>query len=102
MANSKYSLSIYPKAREDLENIFRYISEDLCNPEAALKLIDDIESSLDRVCYNPFMYSLVENKFIKDHTLRKLIVSNYLVFYRPDEQAHEIQVIRVLYGMSDY
>ncbi|MCC8102075.1 MAG: type II toxin-antitoxin system RelE/ParE family toxin [Clostridiales bacterium] len=102
MENNNYALNIYPRAQADLEDIFRYISEELCNPSAAAALIDDIDESLDRVCLNPLMCPLVRSSLIKDKTLRKLIVKNYIVFYRPVEQKREIQVVRVLYGMMDY
>ena len=39
---------------------------------------------------------------MKDRTLRKLIVNNYIVFYRADKNREEIQVVRALYGMMDY
>ncbi len=45
---------------------------------------------------------LVNSSLIKDKTLRKLIVKNYIIFYRPLNSNKEIQVVRVLYGMMDY
>ncbi|MCD8045406.1 MAG: type II toxin-antitoxin system RelE/ParE family toxin [Clostridiales bacterium] len=102
MENNKYALNIYPQAQADLEDIFRYISEELCNPDAAVALIDNMEEALDTVCLNPFMCPLVRSSLMKDKTLRKLIVKNYIIFYRPVEQKREIQVVRVLYGMMDY
>ncbi|MCD7744109.1 MAG: type II toxin-antitoxin system RelE/ParE family toxin [Lachnospiraceae bacterium] len=102
MGNNTYTLNIYPLARADMEDIFRYISEELCNPDAALALVGDMEEALDRVCQNPFMRPLVRSRLIKDKTLRKLIVKNYIIFYRPMELKKEIQVVRVLYGMRDY
>ena len=38
----------------------------------------------------------------KTKTLRKLIVNNYIVFYRAVHDGREIQVVRVLYSMMDY
>ncbi|MCD7893718.1 MAG: type II toxin-antitoxin system RelE/ParE family toxin [Erysipelotrichaceae bacterium] len=102
MENNKYTLNIYPRAQADLENIFRYISEELYKPSAASALIDEIDDALDLVCLNPFMCPLVRSRLIKDKALRKLIVKNYIIFYRPHEQKNEIQVVRVLYGMMDY
>ncbi len=102
MEDNKYILNIYPRAQADLESIFRYISEELFNPDAAASLIDDIEEALDRVCLNPLMCPFVRSTLVKDKTLRKLIVKNYIVFYRSNEQKKEIQVVRVLYGMMDY
>ncbi|MCD7807948.1 MAG: type II toxin-antitoxin system RelE/ParE family toxin [Erysipelotrichaceae bacterium] len=102
MEDNKYSINIYPRAQSDLEDIFRYISDELCNPSAAIELIDAIDEALDLVCLNPLMCPLVRSKLIKDKTLRKLIVKNYIIFYRPVEQNNEIQVVRVLYGMKNY
>lgn len=100
--NSKYLLNIYPRAQADLEDIFRYISEELSNPTAAGSLIGDMEHSLNLVCRNPQMCPLVSSALIKDKTLRKLVVNNYIIFYRAIEKRKEIQVVRVLYGMMDY
>ncbi|MCD8028116.1 MAG: type II toxin-antitoxin system RelE/ParE family toxin [Erysipelotrichaceae bacterium] len=102
MENNKYTLNIYPRAQADLENIFQYISEDLYNPNAAAILIDEIDEALELICLNPLMCPLVRSRVIKDKTLRKIIVKNYIIFYRPVEQKEEIQVVRELYGMMDY
>lgn len=98
----KYALHVFPLAQADFESIFRYISEELCNPGAAAKLIDDMQVSLDLVCENPCRCPLVNNRLVKDPTIRKLIVRNYLVFYRVSDDRREIQVIRVLYHMMKY
>ncbi len=102
MVNKEYTLNIYPRAQADFEDIFQYISEKLCNSTAAVSLIDEMENSLDLVCQNPQMFPLVCSDMIKDKSLRKLIVKDYIIFYRPDDQKREIQVVRVLYGMMDY
>ncbi|MCD7770284.1 MAG: type II toxin-antitoxin system RelE/ParE family toxin [Oscillospiraceae bacterium] len=102
MESNKYALNIYPRAQADLEDILRYISEKLCNPGAAAALVDTIEDALDLVCLNPLMCPPVRSSLIRDKALRKLVVNNYIVFYRPMEQKREIQVVRVLYGMMDY
>jgi len=44
---SKYLL--FPRAQEDLENIFKYISVDLLNHEAALNLTNKFESKFDEL-----------------------------------------------------
>lgn len=31
---SKYNLLIYPLAKKDMESIFQYIGDELCNPAA--------------------------------------------------------------------
>lgn len=48
------------------------------------------------------MHPTVSNRYIKDRTLRNIVVKNYIVFYRAVFDKREIQVVRVLYGMMDY
>lgn len=99
MAN-KCVVKIYPLAVQDLEQIFEYISIDLGNPTAGLKQINDFQMALDKVCEFPESCPVVKNEYVKDKTLRKLVVNNYIVFYRIRD--NEIQVVRVIYGMRNY
>lgn len=96
----KHKLIVYSSAKEDMEQIIRYISEELCNPMAALKQIDDINSALDKVCLFPGCCPFTDNEYVKDKTIRKLIVNNYIVFYRV--KGEEVHVVRVIYGMRNY
>ncbi|MCD8371734.1 MAG: type II toxin-antitoxin system RelE/ParE family toxin [Clostridia bacterium] len=97
---AKCKLKIYPAAQTDMEQIFKYINEELCNPSAANDLINDFYKSLDNACMFPESCPLINNEYVKDRTLRKMVVSNYIIFYRV--RGDEVQVVRVLYGMSDY
>jgi plasmid stabilization system protein ParE len=42
----KNNYILFPKAKEDLENLFKYISIDLVNSEAAKKLILNLKQNL--------------------------------------------------------
>ncbi len=97
---SKYRLKIFPLAQADMESIFAYIFGELKNPTAAIKQIDDFEKAFENVCAFPESCPLIDNEYVKDKTLRKLIVNNYIAFFRINNS--EIQVVRVLYGMRNY
>ena len=45
---------------------------------------------------------LVNNEYVKDKTLHKLIVNNYIIFYRVKDENQTIEVVRVLYGMMNF
>ena len=100
MESNKYQLKIFPLAQRDMEQIFHYIAVKLCNPSAALGQINDFEKALESVCTFPESCPYINNEYVKDKSLRKLIVNNYIVFYRIKNK--EIQVVRVLYGMRNY
>ncbi len=97
---SNYRLKLFPLAQADMESIFAYLAEELKNPTAAVRQIDDFERGFQTVCDFPESCPLVDNEYIKDKTLRKLIVNNYIAFFRIKDE--EIQVVRVLYGMRNY
>ena len=96
----KCKLNIFPLAQADMEQIFEYIAVELCNPTAAIGQINDFERALNNVCAFPESCLYICNEYVKDKTLRKLVVNNYIIFYRVKDE--EIQVIRVLYGMRNY
>ena len=100
MENNKYQLKIFPMARFDMEQIFDYIAVELCNPTAAIGQINDFEKAFENVCTFPESCPYINNEYVKDKSLRKLIVNNYIAFYRIKD--NEIQVVRVLYGMRNY
>ncbi len=97
---SKFCLKIFPLAQTDLESIFAYISEELKNPAAAIDQINDFEKAFESIRAFPESCPLVDNEYVKDKTLRKLLVNNYIAFFRIMDG--EIQVVRVLYGMRNY
>lgn len=99
MAN-KYNLQIFPLAQLDMEQIFEYIAVELCNPTAAINQINDFEKAFESICCFPESCPYIRNEYVKDKSLRKLIINNYIAFYRICE--NQIQVVRVLYGMKNY
>lgn len=100
MGNKKYELKIFPMAQHDMEQIFDYIAVELCNPSAALGQIDDFERAFESVCAFPESCPYINNEYVKDKSLRKLVVNNYIAFYR--FKGDEVQIVRVLYGMRNY
>ena len=49
MSNNTYSLKFTPKAQDDLDEIYIYISSKLFTEIAAEKLLDNIENSIMRL-----------------------------------------------------
>ncbi len=72
------SYKLLQKARLDLENIFRYISIELVNPESAFQLIDKFQEKFNDICKFPKAYSLLEISGLNDNRLRKSFVDNFV------------------------
>lgn len=101
MDTNTYEIVFTDTAKEELEEIYEYISEHLLEVGAANKLMDKIEQSILRLEQNP--YSCVE-VHIKRHNnvYRKLVIDNYIALYEVEETYKQVVIYRVVYGKRDY
>ena len=102
MPENSYSLKFTPKAHEDLDQVYSYISEKLFAELAADNLLERIESSIMRLKDFPYSGSLVLDEPLKNRGYRKLIVDNYMAFYLVDEMEKQVVIMRILYGAQNY
>ena len=96
----KYNIEYSMEAKQDLIDIKRYIKYNLQEPNTAQKLITKIKREIDSLKDNPEMYSIIDDDIIKRFKIRKLIVDNYIVFYRINDE--NIQIVRVMYGRRNW
>lgn len=102
MEESNYSIKITPKASDDLDDIYSYISRELFNQNAADNLFDRIELSIMRLKDFPFSCNFVADEYLQKKGYRKLIIDNYVALYLVDEAKKEVVVMRVLYSRRKY
>lgn len=102
MLKNNYSIKLTPKAREDLDRIYSYISQELYAEKAAINIVEKIETSIMRLKDFPFSCNYVADEFLKNNRYRKLIIDNYIVFYLVNEEEQQVIVMRVLYGRQKY
>ena len=100
MENRPYNAVFMPKARKDINDICDYISLELNSPEAAERLIDKIQTEVERVCEFPFSRPLLADNILMSKGYRYILVNNFNVFYNIKDQTIFIQ--RVLYGRRNY
>lgn len=96
----KYNIEYSMEAKQDLIDIKRYIKYNLQEPNTAQKLITKIKKEIDSLKDNPEMYSVIDDDIIKRFKIRKLVVDNYIVFYRINDE--NIQIVRVMYGRRNW
>ena len=101
MDTNNYEIILTDVAKEELEEIYEYISEHLLESLVAKSLMDKIEQSIFRLEQNP--YSCVE-VHIKPHNevYRKFVIDNYIALYEVDEKYKQVVIHRVIYGKTDY
>lgn len=97
-----YKLEYLPVARKDMLEIAKYISQDLCNPQAAERIITAIIEKLELLTEFPYINPI--HRLIRplSKEYRKFTVKNYTVFYFVDEHSKTIVVARVIYSKRDF
>lgn len=94
----KYSYRFSERAEQDFDEILRYISIDLANPAAAQKLGRKMFEQIDMVRAFPKPVAPVDNEFLSDKAVRKLLVDNYVIYYKAHYDEKIISIIRIVYG----
>ena len=99
--DSEYNYVLTEKALDDIDEILRYLSEVLSNPQAAGKLFYEISETIDRILAFPQSGSPVINPYLKRNDLRNLPLRNYLMYYRIDGERKTVYILRVVYSHRD-
>ncbi|MBQ8148277.1 MAG: type II toxin-antitoxin system RelE/ParE family toxin [Lachnospiraceae bacterium] len=87
-------------ARKDLDKIWDYIANDLCNKKAAQDTINGILKAVDELAEFPEMGSKLYIADILSSRYRYVQYKNYMAFYRVNKD--EILVDRILYSKRNY
>ncbi|MCQ2491094.1 MAG: type II toxin-antitoxin system RelE/ParE family toxin [Ruminococcus sp.] len=89
-----------PKARNDLDEIWTYISEKLLNPSAAEATVNGILDTIDTLQAQPEIGKPLYFSSDLFSGYRFLVYKNYLAFYRTSEDT--VYIDRIIYGKRDY
>ena len=94
--DSKYKVILTAKAREDLREIYEYISKSLMAEKAANNLVNKIQENILSLEDMPEMYSIVDiNKDRERQKYRKMIINNYVAIYRVDKENRLVYIVRI-------
>ena len=89
-----------PKARNDFDEIWTYISEKLLNPSAAEATVNGILDTIDMLQAQAEIGKPLYFSSDLFSGYRFLVYKNYLAFYRTS--ADTIYIDRIIYGKRDY
>jgi toxin ParE1/3/4 len=100
MAN--YNVIFTKRAKNDLDDVYRYIAEQALMPKTALKLTENIKDEINYyLSYMPF-YPLADDKRLAQAGVRKMVVKKYLVFFVVNENENTVNVIHIIHGARDW
>lgn len=94
----KYIIQYTDKAKEDLRDIYKYISEELLVPDTAKLQFKRIIKAVRSLEQFPFRHSLYRDEPWKSKGLRLFPKDNFIIFYLPDEKKKVVDIVRIMFG----
>lgn len=94
-----YKLRYLPLFSEDLSEAAAYISNQLNNPQAAEKLINEVEKSILERAKMPLSFEPFKSNKNRKDTYYRIYVGNYTIFYVVVDDVMEVR--RMLYSARD-
>jgi plasmid stabilization system protein ParE len=87
-----FEVRLLKRAVGDIEDICGYLSQ--FYPGTVGRFLVDLEQRLDDLAVHPFMYE----EYRENKAYRRMVVDNYLVFYKVFKSGKTIRVYRILHG----
>ncbi len=97
-----YRIIITVPAARDVESIVTYIARELNSPQAAVKLLRDIDERIISLQEMPERFPLVPDKRFAKLGIRSVPVNNYLIFYVVGKRSRSVNIVRVIYSRRDW
>ena len=94
----EYQVKITPKSKDDMEEIYNYIAYSLLAPQAAMNQYNNIADAILSLSTMPEGCPLMQSKLAFNLNLRCLLVGNYSVLFRVNDQ---VTIVRILYSSSN-
>ena len=86
-----YTLSYLPLFEQDLEAAKNYISLKLCNPIAALRLVNDTETAILKRLNNPLGFQPYHSVRDRKQPYYRIDIRNFSVFYVVIDNVMEVR-----------
>ena len=92
----EYKVILTDTASDDLLSAVRHIAQ--FNYTAAIKFHDETIKSLQRLSKDPHIAPEAANRRLKTLGYRKLVLDNYIAWYKVDDKSRHVKIIRFLHG----
>ena len=99
-----YEIIMTPDATKDVAELRDYIADVLLAPDTALTFIRTIRGEIGKLSRMPERIKPVDDEPWHSRGIRKMIVKNFYVYYRIDEDSRRVyimNVINVIYDKRD-
>ena len=90
------------RALRDLDEIYAYVAKTLLEPGTAEKLLDTLEREIMSLESVPYRCAERKVGAYAGKGYRQLVIKNYIVIFRVDEEHRTVAVVTVRYASSRF
>lgn len=98
----KYAILRTDKASDQLYAIIQYIAESSGSVDTALNYLDALENEIAKLASTPHMGSYPRYSTLRKQGYRVLIIKRHLVFYKLNDEAHQVIIYAVVDARQHY
>lgn len=96
MNKSSYKLTFLPLLKSDMLAVVDYIANTLNNPDAAQRLVTEIELAIVKRLEMPLAFAPYQSAKLRQHPYYRINVRNFSIFYVVIDNTMEVR--RLLYA----
>ena len=97
-----YEIEFTEEARDEIREIYEYISKNLVNEDAAKRLMGKMRKNIMDLAEVPKIYVAIEKKDRMKREFRRMVVDNFIILYTIDENKKTIYISHMYYGRRNY
>ena len=97
-----YEIEFTEDARDEIREIYEYISKNLVNEDAAKRLMRKMRKNVMDLAESPKIYAKIKKKDRMKREFRRMVVDNFIVLYTIDENKKTIYISHMYYGRRNY
>lgn len=97
-----YEIEFTEDCRDEIRDIYKYISENLKAEQAAKRLMKKMRDNVMALAESPEIYVTITKRDKRKRDFRRMVVDNYVILYTIDENKKTIYISHMYYGKRNY
>lgn len=97
-----YEIEFTEDCRDEIREIYKYISENLVAKQAARDLMRKMKNTIMDLEESPKLYMKIEKKDRRKREFRRIVIDNYIILYTIDEEKKTVYISHMYYGRRNY
>lgn len=97
-----YEIEFTEDCRDEIRDIYKYISENLKAEQAAKRLMKKMRDNIMALAESPEIYVTITKRDKRKRDFRRMVVDNYIILYTIDENRKTIYISHMYYGKRNY